>query len=80
MYQDKLEKNGRELISHGTEHIQVHYFFIKGHILVGDKTLEHFPMGNMLGYQFTKPRQGSIFRKFRSEIQGIPYDTEELDI
>ena len=41
MYQDKLDKNGRELSYHCTKNIQVHYFLIKDHILVGDKTLEH---------------------------------------
>ena len=29
-------------------------------------------MGKMLGDYFTKPLKGSIFRKFRAEIQGIP--------
>ena len=58
----------------------MHYFLIKDHILVGEKTLEHSPMGNMLGDRFIKPLQGSIFRKYRAEIKGIPYDTGELDI
>ena len=37
-------------------------------------------MGKMLGDQFTKPLQGSMFNKFRAQIQGIPYDTEDLDM
>ena len=35
-------------------------------------------MGKLIGYHFTKPLQGSIYRKFRAEIQGISYDTGEL--
>ena len=36
-------------------------------------------MGKMLGDHFMKPLQGSMFSKFRAEIQGIPDDTRELD-
>ena len=68
MYQDKLsaiilEKNECELGSQITKHIQVRYFLIKYYIADGEKTLEHFPMRNMLGYHFMKPLRGSMFRK-----------------
>ena len=44
MYQDKLERNGRELISQCSKKIQVHYFLIKDNILVGE-TIGTFPNG-----------------------------------
>ena len=30
----------------------------------------------MLGYHFTKPLQGSLFRKFRAKIMNIPDDLD----
>ena len=49
-------------------------FFIKDNIADGDINLENFQIGKMLGYHFTKPLQGKIFREFRAEIQGITDD------
>ena len=55
-------------------------FFIRDRIAVGDVILEHFPTGNMLGDNFTKPLQGSLLRKLSVEIQRIPDDAGELDL
>ena len=75
-----LGKNWRESITQRTKHILVWYFLINNFIVVGDVTLEHFPLGNIIGYQFTKPLQESRFSKFCAEIQGIPYDVGESDM
>ena len=80
MYQEKLEKNGCDLSSQCTKYVQMYYFLIKDRFFVGDKSLEHCPMGKLLGDHFKKPPQGYLFRRFRAYIQGIPDDTEELDI
>jgi hypothetical protein len=37
--------------------------------------LEHCPAEVMLADHFAKPLQGSMFRQFRDEIQGIPVNT-----
>jgi hypothetical protein len=34
----------------------------------------------MLADHFTKPRQSSLFRKFRAEIQGIPVDLSDSEL
>ncbi len=36
--------------------------------------MEYCPTGNMLGDMFTKPLQGSLFRKFRNLILNLPDD------
>ena len=85
MYQDNfstmiLEKTGQKPNAQWKKYIWVRYFLVKDWIMVGDVTLECFPMGNMLGYHFTKPLQESLFSKFRAEIQGIPDGAWELDM
>ena len=53
---------------------------IKDWIAVGDMTLKHCLTESMLADHFTKPLQGSVFRKFQAEIQGIPADTVDADL
>jgi hypothetical protein len=75
-----LEKNGRASSSKRTKHINVRYFFIKDRIASGEITVQHCPATEMLGDHFTKPLQGTMFRKFRAEIQGIPVDMCDADL
>jgi hypothetical protein len=75
-----LEKNGRASSSKRTKHINVRYFFIKDRIASGEITVEHCPATEMLGGHFTKPLQGTMFRKFRAEIQGIPVNMCDADL
>jgi hypothetical protein len=74
-----LEKNGRASSNKRTKHINVRYFFIKDRIASGEITVEHCPATEMLGDHFTKPLQGTIFRRFRAEIQGIPVNMCDAD-
>ena len=52
------------------------YYFIKDRVETGDVVIEHFPTEKMMGYHFTKPLQGTLFRKFRAEIINIPDDLD----
>jgi hypothetical protein len=61
-----LEKNGGASSIKRTKHINVRYFFIKDRIASGEITVEHCPATEMLGGHFTKPLQGTMFRKFRA--------------
>ena len=67
-----LERNEMTSISKITKHIRVGYYFIKDRISVGNIVVKHCPTGEMLADHFTKPLQGALFSKFRTEIQGIP--------
>jgi hypothetical protein len=66
-----LETNGKGSSSKRTKHINVWYFFIKDKIGSGEITVKHFPTGERLRDHFIKAVQGSQFKYFRAEIQGI---------
>jgi hypothetical protein len=70
-----LETNGKESSSKRTNHINVRYFLIKDRVAAREITIKHCPTNDMLADSFTKPAQGNQFRKLRSQIQGIPTDT-----
>jgi hypothetical protein len=61
-----LEKNGKAYSGKRTKHINVRYFFIKDRIGSGEITVNHCPAAEMLADHFTKPLQGTMFRKFRA--------------
>jgi hypothetical protein len=74
-YQDnlsamKIEKNGRKSCGQKSRHIDIRYFFIKDVLKRENITLAHCPTENMLADFYTKPLQGSLFRKMRDYIMG----------
>jgi hypothetical protein len=74
-YQDNMstirfEKNGRKSCGPNSRHIDIRYFFIKDRIDIEDIDVQHCPTEQMLADFFTKPLQGSLFRKFREVIMG----------
>lgn len=76
IYQDNqsailLEKNGRASSSKRTRHINIRYFFVTDRIAKKEVTVQYCPTGNMLADFFTKPLQGTPFRKFRDEIMNV---------
>jgi hypothetical protein len=76
IYQDNqssilLEKNGRASSSKRTRHINIRYFFVTDRISKGEVTVQYCPTGDMLADFFTKPLQGTPFRKFRDEIMNV---------
>jgi hypothetical protein len=75
-----LEKNGKASSGKRTKHINVRYFFIKDRIGSGEITVKHCPATEMLADHFTKPLQGTMFRKSRAEIQGVPIDMCDADV
>ena len=83
MYQDntssiKLEKNGKASSTKRTRHINIRYFLITDKLKKGEiDTVEYCPTGDMLADYFTKPLQGSQFRRFRNAIMGAT-DAEYL--
>ena len=76
MYQDnqstmKLARNGRASSGKRTRHINIRYFFITDRIKAREVTIEYCPTKSMVADFFTKPLQGSLFRKFRDQILGV---------
>ena len=63
-----LEKNGRGSSSKRTRHINIRYFFVADRIKQGELRVEYCPTGDMVADYFTKPLQGSLFRRMRDTI------------
>jgi hypothetical protein len=73
IYQDNqsamlLEKNGRASSGKRTRHINICYFFVHDRINAGEVSVQYCPTGDMIADFFTKPLQGSLFKKFRDQI------------
>ena len=66
-----LEKNGRRSSGKQTRHIEIRYYFITDNIRRGRASVIHCPTEDMVADFFTKPLQGSLFRKFRSIIMNV---------
>jgi hypothetical protein len=72
-YQDNqsailLAKNGCASSSKRTRHINIRYFFVADQIANKEVKVEYCPTGEMVAEFFTKPLQGTLFRKFRDFI------------
>jgi hypothetical protein len=67
-----LEKNGRRSSSRRTRHINIRYFFVTDRIQSKEVAVEYCPTEKMRADMFTKPLQGSAFRKFRAAVMNLP--------
>jgi hypothetical protein len=77
-YQDnesaiKMETNGKASCGQRSRHIDIRYFFITDHSKRNDISIVHCPTSQMLADFFTKPLQGSLFRKFRAVLLGLEH-------
>ena len=76
VYQDNqsavlLEKNGKASSSRRTRHINIRYFFVTDRVSKGEMVIKYCPTKEMLADFFTKPLQGTPFRKFRDTIMNF---------
>jgi hypothetical protein len=74
-YQDnqstmKFLKNGRKSCGPNSRHIDIRYFFIKDRLELDEFTVVYCPTEQMLADFFTKPLQGSLFRRLREVVMG----------
>jgi hypothetical protein len=65
-----LERNGRASSSKRTRHINIRYFFICDRVNMKEVRLRWCPTKEMVADFWTKPLQGSHFRKLRDYIMG----------
>lgn len=65
-----MEKNGFSSCTGNSRHIDIRYFFVTDRIAKGDFSVSHCPTLLMIADFFTKPLQGSLFKKFRDIIMG----------
>jgi hypothetical protein len=66
-----LAKNGKRSSSKRTRHINIRYFFVADRVKSNEVSIEYCPTEEMDADFFTKPLQGSLFRKFRNRILNI---------
>ena len=73
-----METNGRLSCERGSKHINVRYFFVTDKVKQKEIRIQHCPTKEMVADYFTKPLQGSLFRKFRDLVLGIsPQDDSD---
>ena len=75
-YQDntstmRMEENGKMSTGKMTKHINIRYFFCTDRIKKGELSVQYCPTLDMIADYFTKPLQGSLFRKLRDLVMGI---------
>ena len=72
----KIEKNGKKSSGQKTKHMDNRYFWIKDRLSTEGIEIKYCPTLKMLADFFTKPLQGSLFRKFRDYVLGYqPVET-----
>ena len=82
-YQDntsamRMESNGRKSCGEKSRHINIRYFFIKDVLKREGIELIHCPTERMIADYYTKPLQGSLFKKMRDILMGLaPFPEEE---
>jgi hypothetical protein len=54
--------------SEKTRHIAIRFYFVKGRIDAGEVVVQYLPTEAMIADILTKPLQGTLFRKLRSEL------------
>ena len=73
-----LAKSGRQSSGQSTRHIEIRYYFVTDNVKRGKLNIEYCPTEEMIGDFFTKPLQGTLFRKFRKKILNLPDDLAEV--
>ena len=82
-YQDnesaiKLESNGMKSAGDKSRHIHIRFFFIKDIMKRENIEVKHCPTERMIADYYTKPLQGSLFKKMRDILMGLaPFPDEE---
>ena len=63
-----LARNSKMSSGKNTQHIKIRYYFVTDHIARGKVSLAYCPTDAMVADYFTKPLQGTKFRRFRAII------------
>jgi KUP system potassium uptake protein len=66
----RFERNGRRSCGPNSRHIDIRFFFIADRLKTDNFEVRYCPTEQMVADFFTKPLQGSLFRKLRDIILG----------
>mgnify|MGYP005684874213 CR=1 FL=1 len=73
-----MESNGQKSCGEKSRHTHIRYFFIKDVVKRESIELIHCPTERMIADYYTKPLQGSLFKKMRNVLMGLaPFPDEE---
>ena len=67
----RLEQNGRLSCGEESRHIHIRYFFIADVIKRENIKINHCRTDKMVADYYTKPLQGTLFRKMRDALMGL---------
>ena len=74
----KMESNGMRSAGDKSRHMNIRYFFIKDVLQRESIELSHCPTERMIADFYTKPLQGSLFRKMRHIVMRlVPFPDKE---
>jgi hypothetical protein len=76
----RFERNGRKSCGPQSRHVDIRYFWIKDRLGLEEFEVRYCPTEQMLADFFTKPLQGSLFRKLRNVIMGYAHVSSLLEI
>ena len=65
-----MEVNGRNSCTGNSKHVDIRFFFVHDRVKSGDIKVLYCPTDKMVADFFTKPLQGSIFKKLRNSVMG----------
>ena len=74
-----LAQNGNRSSSQRTQHLNVRYYLVTDKIAKGEIWVDHCGSSHMIGDYFTKPLQGSLFKKFRDLILNVSAGSTSAD-
>ena len=66
----RMEVNGRNSCTENLRHVDIRFFFVHDRVKSGKINVVYCPTDKMVADFFTKPLQGSIFKKFRASVMG----------
>jgi Reverse transcriptase (RNA-dependent DNA polymerase) len=66
-----LAENGRMSSSKRTRHLNIRYFFVTDCVKAKELSIKYCPTEEMVSDYFTKPLQGTLFRKMRDLIMNV---------
>ena len=66
-----LAENGRMSSSKRTRHLNIRYFFVTDCVKAKELSIKYCPTEEMISDYFTKPLQGTLFRKMRDLIMNV---------
>ena len=66
----RMEVNSRNSCTGNSRHVDIRFFFIHDRDKDGEVKVVYCPTNKMVADFFTKPLQGSLFKKFRASVMG----------